>query len=215
VEHLAAWLGSLPKPVGILACNDIRGQQVINACRELGIRVPEEVSVMGIDNDGIICRLCRPTLTSIEPDMEGIGRLAAKLMAAMLAGSPVDLIHQIPPRRIIERQSTDTLVAGHPAVVEAAHMIRNRISTGISVEQLCESMGTSRSTLDNLFIEFLGRSIAGEIKRIRLQYSRNFLLNSNLALGEIAKRCGFSSATYFCRFFKRETGRTPHSFRQQ
>jgi LacI family transcriptional regulator len=212
--ELATWLRSLPKPVGLLACNDIRGQQVINACREAEIRVPEEMAVLGVDNDEIICRLCRPTLSTIEPDVERIGRLAGELIAAQLDGQSVESSYQVPPRRVVERQSSDIVVADHPLVVNAARRIRDRDGAEVSVEQICEAVGTSRSTLDKLFLTHLGRSVAGEMTRIRVQRSQGLLLSSDLPLAEIARRCGFSSATYFCRFFKRIAGQTPDSYRQ-
>jgi LacI family transcriptional regulator len=212
--ELALWLRSLPKPVGLLACNDIRGQQVINACREAEIRVPEEVAVLGVDNDEIICRLCRPTLSAIEPDVKRIGYLAGELIAAQLDGKSVASAYQVPPRRVVERQSADIIVADHPLVVNAARLIRDRDCAEVSVEQICEAVGTSRSTLDGLFRTHLGRSVAGEMTRIRVQRSQGLLLTSDLPLTEIARRCGFSSATYFCRFFKRITGQTPDSYRQ-
>lgn len=211
---LSRWLHALPKPVAILACNDIRGQQVINACREEGIAMPEEVCVLGVDNDKIICRLCRPTLSSIEPDVERIGALAAQLLFDQLAGKPVAASHRVPPRQVVQRQSTDTIVAGHPVVVQAARWIRDPQHAEASVEQICESVGVSRSTLDKLFLAHLGRPVAKEITRIRLQRSEHLLRNTDLSLGQIAQRCGFSSATYFCRFFKRDTGLTPNAYRK-
>jgi LacI family transcriptional regulator len=211
---LAAWLQSLPKPVAILACNDIRGQQVINACREAEIRLPEEVAVLGVDNDEIICRLCRPTLSTIEPDVERIGSLAGELIAAQLAGKPVAPAYQVPPRRVVERRSADTIVADHPLVVAAARQIRDRDCAEVSVAQICEAVGASRSTLDKLFQTHLGRTMAGEITRLRLQRSQGMLSGSDLPLAEIARKCGFSSATYFCRFFKRITRQTPDAYRQ-
>lgn len=211
---LAQWLTWLPKPVAILACNDIRGHQVINACREVGIRVPEEVAVLGVDNDEVICRLCRPTLSSVEPDGEQIGYLAAESIASLLSEKPVPSRRQIAPRGIVQRASTDTVVADHPIVVQAARLIRAQTSSDASVEQICDHIGISRTTLDNLFQMHLGRSVAAEMSRTRLQRSQNLLRHSGLSLAEIAKSCGFSSATYFGRFFKRETGLTPAAYRR-
>ena len=214
-QSLALWLRSLPKPVAILACNDIRGQQLINACREAGIETPEEVAVLGVDDDQIICRLCRPTLSSIEPDTEEIGRLAAQLIASQLEGKRVASHHLVPPRNIVHRKSTDTVAASHPLVLQATRLIREQGFGNASVDQVCEASGVSRSTLDNLFIRNLGRSVSGEITRLRLQRCSNLLRNTDLSLCEIASRCGFSSSTYFCRFFKRNTGITPLSFRKK
>jgi LacI family transcriptional regulator len=211
---LVKWLRALPKPVAILACNDIRGQQVINACREIGIRVPEDAAVLGVDNDEIICRLCRPTLSSIEPDCEQIGYVAAETIAQLLGGRHVPVRRQIPPKGLLQRASTDTIVADHPLVVRAARLIRGQARASASVEQLCEAIGVSRSTLDALFQTHLGRSVAAEISHIRLQRSQNLLKHSRLPLHEIARQSGFSSATYFGRFFKRETGQTPATYRR-
>lgn len=210
--NLGRWLRSLPKPVAILACNDIRGQQVINACREAGIKTPEEVAVLGVDNDEVICRLCRPTLSTVEPDVEAIGYLAAELIEAQMKRKSVDGSYQVPPRRIVERRSTDTVVASHRDVVTAARLIRS--CPGFSVEQICESVGVSRSTLDRLFQDDLGRSVAGEMTRIRIQRCQSLLLNTDQSLAEIARQCGYSSATYLCRFFKRVTTQTPNEYRE-
>jgi LacI family transcriptional regulator len=211
---LAAWLAGLPKPIAVLACNDTRGQQIITACRDLGIAMPSDVSVIGIDNDEILCRLCRPTMTSIAPDSEGIGLLAAEMLSRILAGEAVEpRLYNHPPLRVVERQSTDITTAQHPVVMAASRIIRDRACHGISVEQISDLAGCSRSTLDNLFNKYLGRSVAREITRIRLAHSLRLLENSNLSVEKVARECGFPSATYFCRFFKRETGNTPALFR--
>lgn len=214
--QLEAWLKSLPKPVAILACNDIRGQQVINACREAGLRVPDEVAVLGVDNDELICRLCHPPLSSIDPNVRAIGELAARLLDDMICGRPVAPDHKVPPLRIHERASTDVIAVEDELVQQVLRKIRDRACApgGVSVEQLCEDVGVSRSTLDNRFQLRLGRSVSGEIMRHRLHHARQLLLCGDSTLGEIAARTGFPSATYFCRFFKRETGSTPEGFRR-
>ena len=212
--EFSAWLRDLPKPVAILACNDIRGQQVINACREADIRMPEEVAVLGVDDDQIICRLCRPTLSSIEPDVEKIGHLAAQLIADQLAGKSVATRYLVPPRQVVQRNSTDTVGSDHPLVVQATRIIRDQNHTKASVEQICQATGVSRSTLDKLFMAHLGRTVAEEITRIHLQRGMDLLRHTDLSLAEIARRCGFASATYLCRFFKRSTGQTPIAYRK-
>lgn len=211
---LAAWLTRLPKPVAILACNDIRGQQIITACRDQGISMPSDIAVIGVDNDEILCRLCRPTLTSIAPDNEGIGQVAAGMLERMMEGEPVEArLYNQPPLRIVERESTDITTAQNPVVLTASRLIRDRACRGISVEQVCELVDCSRSTLDNLFKKHLGRPVAQEMLRVRLSRGMRLLENTNLAVEEVARECGFLSSTYFCRFFKRETGTTPAMYR--
>ncbi len=213
---LANWLSRLPKPIAILACNDMRGQQIITACRDLGISMPSDVSVIGVDNDEILCRLCRPTLTSIAPNIEGIGQLAAGMLNRMLDGERAEpQLHKLPPLRIVERQSTDITTAQDPLVLAASRIIRDRACRGISVDQVCELVDCSRSTLDNLFKKHLGRPVAQEMLNIRLNRAMRLLEGSSLAIEEVTRECGFTTATYFCRFFKRETGTTPAQFRAQ
>jgi LacI family transcriptional regulator len=176
--------------------------------------MPTDVSVMGVDNDEILCRLCRPTLSSIAPDTEGIGLMAADLLTRMLDGEQIEpRLFNHPPLRVVERQSTDITTAQDPIVMTASRIIRDRACHGISVDQVCEMAGVSRSTLDNLFKKHLGRPVAREMTRIRLSRGMRLLENSNLTLEEIARKCGFLSATYFCRFFKRESGSTPAQYR--
>lgn len=210
---LARWIRSLPKPVGIIACNDIRALQVINACRGSGIRVPEEVSVIGVDNDEVICSLSRPTLSSVEQDTEAIGGLAASLIDEMLSGKKVPLFHEVCPTGIVERESTDVVVAENPLVIRAARMIRDGVASGITMKELCVALSVSRSKLDNLFSESLGRTPSEEIQRMRMRRCSDLLLNTDLKITEVARRCGFSSVTHLGRFFKRETGVTPLEFR--
>ena len=213
---LLRWLGKLPKPVAIFACNDIRGQQIVNACRELGIELPAQAAVMGVDNDEMICRLCRPKLSSIAPDTWTIGYQAAQAVARMLAGEEAPHCRNTnPPLRVVERESTDTIPSTHPLVVKAGRMIRDRACGGLSVEQISSELDYSRSMLDKLFRQQFGRSISREILRVRLSRCISLLRDSTLSVAEIATRCGFPSSTSLCRFFHRETGQSPAVFRDQ
>lgn len=213
---LRRWLAELPKPVAILACNDVRGQQIVNACREQGVELPAQAAVMGMDNDEVICCLCRPKLTSIAPDTRKIGYLAAQAVARMLAGEGIPFRRNtIPPLRIVERESTDTIPATHPVVVKAGRMIRDRVCRGLSVGQIASELDYSRSMLDKLFRQQFGHSLSREMLRVRLSRSTALLRDSDLPVAEIAVRCGFPTATSFCRFFNRETGQSPAVFRAQ
>lgn len=211
---LREWISQLPRSVAILACNDIRGQQIINACREVGMSVPGDAAVLGIDNDEVICRLSRPTLSSIAQNTEGIGRLAAELLAARLDGGRAPgKTHFIPPLRIVERRSTDTVSADHPTVLAAARIIRDEFARGLSVKELCTRLHCSRSNLDPLFQKHLGRSISGEIDRVRLDHASRLLLDTDHPVADVAAQCGFSSATHFCRHFRSALGCSPGEFK--
>jgi LacI family transcriptional regulator len=140
--------------------------------------------------------------------------MAADMLNRMLDGERVEPgLHNLPPLRIVERQSTDITTAEDPFVLTASRIIRDRACHGISVEQICDLMDCSRSTLDNLFKKHLGRPVAQEMLKVRLNKGMRLLENSELAIVEVAKECGFTSATYFCRFFKREAGMTPAAYR--
>jgi LacI family transcriptional regulator len=212
--ELQVWLAGLPKPIAVFACNDVRGQQIINACRESEIDVPGAVAVMGVDNDDMLCELSRPSLSSIEPDTHRIGRAAAELLVQLLAGRRVvPEVVNIPPLRVVERQSTDIVIVDNPVVLRAIRIIRNEACLHLSITQLCDRLGCSRTTLDFLFLKHLGRTASREIILVRLNRAASLLTDTTRPLNEIAIAIGFPSTAYFCRFFKRETGQTASSFR--
>ena len=213
-SDLCAWLAGLPKPVAVFACNDVRGQQIINACRESGIDVPGAVAVMGVDNDEMLCELSRPSISSIEPDTCRIGREAAELLARLLAGCRSEAkVINIPPVRVVERQSTDVVPVEAPLVVRAARLLRERGCSGLTVEELCVKVGRARATLDKHFRSHLGHTVAAELTRIRLNRAIELLRDTDQPMDQIAERCGLPSMAYLCRFIKRETGKTPGQFR--
>lgn len=218
-KDLTRWLRKLPKPVAILACNDIRGQQLLNACRDNGFKAPEEVAVLGLDNDPILCEMSHPTLSSIEPDTAMIGRLAAETLDRMMARrysrrAPDPLRLSIPPRRIVERQSTDVVPDDHPVIAQATRLIRDGACGGLTVALLCEKVGFGRTHLDTLFRNRLGRTVSREMSRTRLNHARRLLLDTRLPLSEVARQSGFLTLPHFCRVLRRETGMPPSQFRK-
>jgi len=220
-KDIAAWLKKLPKPIAILACNDIRGQQILNACRNHGIQSPEEVAVLGTDNDALICEMSHPTLSSIVPDTAEIGRLAAGTLDVLMEGRkhpgriPKPELFLVPPLRIVERQSTESVPDSHPVIAAATRFIRDGACEGVTVEGVCEATGFGRTHLDTLFKERLGRTVSREILRIRLNRSRRLLLETDLPLALVAKRAGFLTLPHFCRVFKREHRLSPSLFRRE
>lgn len=213
-RSLIQWLKKRPRPLAVLACNDVRAQQVLNACREHGIRVPEEVAVMGVDNDNVLCNLCDPPLTSIEPDTERIGHEAAALLARLMAGeTAVPMANSIPPLRLVERTSTDVIAMQDPVMVQAIRFIRNEVGNGIAVKDVLSHVNRSRTALEQRFQQQLQTSVYAEILRRRMERVTTLLRETNLPVIEVARKSGFATAAHLCRLFRQHFHTTPTEFR--
>lgn len=213
-QRLTQWLRSLEYPVGVFASYDIKAQQVLDGCRELGLAVPEQVAVLGVDNDPLLCNLCTPSLSSIMPDTLQTGALAAELLDRMLRGEHVPpQAYLIPPLGIVTRHSTDILAIEDPEVAAALRCIRERSREGIDVSDLLREIPVSRRVLEAKFRKLVGRTPHAEIMRVRLQRVRQLLVETDLAIGEIAARSGFRHAEYLTVVFRRELGTTPTDYR--
>lgn len=215
-RKIARWLQQQPRPLAVLACNDVRAQQVLNACREHGLRVPDQIAVMGVDNDDVLCALCEPPLSSIEPDTERLGFEAAKLLAGMMhgnCGAPGKT--QIPPARLIERVSTDTVAIADPITVRAVRFIRDNIGRGIAAKDVITHVQRSRTDLEQRFRRALKCSIRDEILRCRLERVCALLRQTKLSLNEIVQHTGFSSAAHVCRLFQQRYQMSPTDYRKQ
>lgn len=213
-KAIAAWLRKQPHPLALFACNDVCGQQVLNACREHDIKVPDEVAVMGVDNDDVLCSLCEPSLSSVEPDTERLGTEAAAFLDALMAGEHVknDLV-QIPPLRVVERASTDVVAIEDPITVQAVRFIRDHVDDKISVKDVLADVGRSRTDLEQRFRRGLKTSVRVEIIRRRLDRVCSLLHQTNLSLEEIGRRTGFSTTAHLCRLFQNHLGQTPTQYR--
>jgi LacI family transcriptional regulator len=213
-KTLAAWLRKQPRPLALFACNDVCAQQVLNICREHGINVPEEVAVLGVDNDDVLCHLCEPPLTSIEPDTERLGYEAAALLDRMMRGTKPKLeMTQIPPLRVVERASTDVVAIGDPITAQAVRFIRDHVDDGISVKDVQASVGRSRTDLEQRFRRWLKTSVHGEIIRRRMDRVCSLLRQTDLHLNEITRCAGFSTTAHLCRLFRGRLGQTPIQYR--
>jgi LacI family transcriptional regulator len=213
-KAIGNWLNKQPRPLGLFACNDIRAQQVLNACREYQIKVPEEVSVIGVDNDDVLCNLCEPPLTSIEPDTERIGYEAAALLDRMMNGQRAKPgITQIAPARIIERTSTDVVPIEDPITVQAVRFIRDHVNDGIAVKDVLAHLGRSRSDLEQRFRRWLKTSVRGEIQRRRMDRACRLLQQTDLNLSRVADGAGFATAAHLCRLFQQHFRQTPTQYR--
>lgn len=213
---IANWLRKQPRPLALFACNDVCGQQVLNACREHDIKVPDEVAVLGVDNDDVLCNLCEPPLSSIEPNTERLGMEAAQLLAAMMEGKKIrGGLVQIPPLRVVERASTDVVAIEDPITVQAVRFIRDHVSDGISVKDVLASVNRSRTDLELRFRRWLKSSLRDEIIRRRLDRACALLRQTDLGLDAIATQTGCSTTSHFCRLFQTRFGQTPSEYRHE
>ena len=215
-EHaVAAWLRKLPHPLALVACNDICGQQVLNACREHGINVPGQVAVMGVDDDEVLCTISEPPISSIKPDAERLGSEAAALLDAMMKRKRVNPgLVQIPPLWIVERASTDVVAIEDPVTVQALRYIRSHVAEGVNVKDVLTHVGCSRTDLGVRFRHWLKTSVRTEIVRLRLDRACSLLRQTNLGLAEIARQSGFRDAPTFCRLFRKRLKHTPTDYRR-
>jgi LacI family transcriptional regulator len=211
---LAAWIRSLPTPIGLLACNDDRGREVLEACRLANLHVPEDVAVLGIDNDEVFCDLSNPPLSSVALNGETAGYRAAELLDAMMAGhSRKRQRIMVEATGVVTRRSTEVVAVSEPDVVAALQYIRREQGRGISVLSVANEVAVSRRSLEKRFRETIGRTILEEIQLVRLERSKRLLLETTYPISRIAEMSGFGSTGYFIQFFQSRVGETPRKFR--
>ena len=214
-RELTGWIERLPKPVGLMACNDVRARHVLEACRTLGLRVPHDVAVLGVDNDEMICGLTDPPLSSVDQSARRIGYEAAVLLDRLMEASPADVPRRIvvPPSGVIARSSTDTMATTEEIVVRTLERLRENPWRKPDIDDLAAEACVSRSTLETRFKAVVGRSIHEEFVRLRLAGLRRLVVDTELPLKAIAVRTGFPSVQYMTTFLHRHTGLTPARLR--
>ena len=215
-ERLEEWLSSLEPPTGLFVCNDIRGQQVLRACKRLGKRIPDDLGVIGVDDDDTICPLCDPPLSSVEPDAEKVGYVAASLLDSMMQGQVVvDSICFIPPKGVTQRLSTQVEAVEDRDVAEVCHFIREHACNGIDVSDLIALTSLSRRQLERRFRAALGRTPHEELTAARIARIKQLLIETDLPLEQLAPIAGYSHKESLAAVFKRETGTTPGEYRRK
>jgi LacI family transcriptional regulator len=215
-RRLRVWLESLPKPVGLMAANDKAARQVLEVCRADGIRVPEDIAVVGVDNDEMLCRLSTPPLSSVEQGAERIGFQAATLLDRMMSGrSPRRRKYVIPPEGLVVRRSSDIIAIDDEDLVAALALIRDQACGGIKVHDVARAAAISRSQLDRRFKDVVGRTIHDEIRRVRLEQARRLLAETSLPLKQVAFRCGFRTVQHLTTLFRQCVGVAPGAYRRE
>jgi LacI family transcriptional regulator len=211
-----AWLRSLPKPIGIIAVTDARARQMLQACAIAGIAVPDQVALIGIDNDPMVRMLTRVPLSSVIQGAQEIGRTAAHLLDQMLHGVRLgDTRILVPPSGINVFASSQHQASKHPEVMRARHFIRQYACQGIKAHQVAEYVGVSGSSLEAYFREELGCSVHDMILRFKLEAAKAGLESGGRSTADVALACGFTTTQYMHLVFKRELGCTPRAYRER
>src|SRR6266852_4621631 len=215
-RSMARWIRSLPKPVGVMTCNDSRGLQVLRACVSIGLAVPDQVAVIGAGNDDCVCSLCHPPLSSVDLAPETIGYEAAALLDRMMARRrpPAQEIY-VPPRGIVTRLSTDVLATPDPAVSKAVGFIRSHACDHILVGDVLEHVKLSRSALEPKIKQVIGRTIHQQICRVQIERAKVLIATTDLPTKQIAAQTGFRYVQYLTRVFRKTTGLTPAVYRKR
>lgn len=215
LKRVTDWLRSLPKPCALMVASDQFGPLAMKASESAGISVPEEISLVGVDNDRSFCELCRPQLSSVEPGHAQIGYEAARLLEARLSGRRLhDQLVETPPLTFHVRESSDTMAVSDPALVKAMQAIRREACQGLSIDQVASEAGVSRSVLQRRFKEQLGRTAGEIILSVKLQRARDMLAFTRLPVVEVAERSGFNYQEYLNYIFRRHLGTTPVQYRK-
>lgn len=215
-EDLAAWVRGLPKPIGIMVNHDTQGIQLLDACRRAGVRVPDDVAVVSIDNDPVLCEIAAVPLSSLDQQVQRVGFQAAELLDRMMQGEKVvSKNYSTEPGEVIVRQSSDMIAVDDINLAKAIRFVRENACTLGGVEDVARASGLSRRALEKKFAEKIGRSPLEEIQMGRFQRVKQLLLETDYTLAKIAELSGFQYQEYLVRFFRQRTGMTPGMFRRQ
>ncbi|MGH7976596.1 MAG: substrate-binding domain-containing protein [Limisphaerales bacterium] len=214
-HKMAAWLQSLPKPVGLMACNDDCGQQVIEACRLANLTVPDSVGVLGADNDEVVCGLSDPPMSSVSINFERAGYEAALVLFRLLRGKwQVPLKIAVPATHVVARRSTDFMAVTDPHVSKALQFIRDHARENMMVLDISRAAGLSRRALEIKFRREIGCSIHEYVRRVRTDQIIRLLVETDLPVGQIAESLGFSDVQHFARYFRAGKQMSPLAYRR-
>jgi LacI family transcriptional regulator len=214
-RRVTRWLASLPHPVAILAVDAHHAHQIAEICHFAEVRVPDDVAILAGDSDDLLCEVSTPPLSAVSMASERIGYQAAELLAALIAGAkPPKAPLLVQPHDVVCRHSTDVLSIDDPTIVQALRYIQDHAHHGIGVDDILREVAISRRSLEIQFRNYLERSPAEEIRRVRLERGRTLLGKREMSITEVAMASGFSNATRFGIAFRKQYGSTPRSFRK-
>ena len=212
--RLKRWLQALPRPVALMAANDELGEQVIELCKEAGLRVPDECAVVGVDNDPVVCGLCDPPLSSVKIQFHQAGYRAAAMLDRLMNGrTPAAWSITAAAANLVERQSTNIIAVEDPAVAKALRFIHDHARGPVPVADIARASGVSRRVLEQRFRQTMDRSILQQHHEARAEHIARLLLQTNLSLAQIAEQCAFAELPHFTRFFRALRGQPPSAYR--
>lgn len=210
-DRFSTDLAALPRPVGIFAYNDITAAKALSELHALGVQVPEQAAVIGVDNDPDICENTHPPLSSVDPDFEAAGRMAVEVLSAALSGRRRIPILKFGVSGVVERRSTQSGKTGSRMVSEAREILRRRYGERLSLELIAGELNISPRLLSLRFREITGGTVHAELEEIRLAAARRMLKSRTLPVKAVASDCGFPSLENFYRRYRRRYGTTPRS----
>ena len=215
-NRLTEWVMRVAKPVGVMGCVDESCRQVAEVCRRVRVPVPEQVALVGVDNEEVICEIYDPPLSSVDHGPRRVGYEACALLDRLMAGhAPPREPVLVPPTGLVARRSSDVLAVDDPDLAKAIRFIRDHADEPIRVDDVVASVPLSRRVLERRFRQGLGRSPAQEIRRVRLRIAKKLLVETDLPIAQVAAASGFTSAVHFSLRFPRETGLSPSRYRKR
>jgi LacI family transcriptional regulator len=214
-DSLAEPLKALPASTGLFVFNDEWAHQVVRIARSLGIAIPRDVAVVGVDNDEMASAFAPAPLTSVDPDFEAVGYEAAVWLDRMFEGeAPPEAPIRMPPRGLIERGSSDYPAQADELAVQAARLIRRRACDGLTVEQIPDFLPATYWTINRRFQAAFGRTLHEQIIATRLDEAARLLRTTRLPVIEVCERVGFGNVKHFSTVFRRRVGQSPASYRR-
>lgn len=215
IEEFRNKLKGLPRPMAVMAANDVNALEVIRTCLDRGYTVPHEFAVVGVDDNETMCDYAQVPLTSVRPDYDRQGYEAAALLDRLMKGEPrPKRPHIIPLEKVTVRRSTDTLVIPDPDVSKALRFLRDRYREPINVSAVGEELGRGLRRVQIEFRKQMGRTMAEELARLRTDFAKRLLAEKRTKIEVVAANCGFSSRFHFIRAFQRATGKSPSAYRR-
>jgi LacI family transcriptional regulator len=214
---LIKWLKSLPRPVGIFCIDDTASHDLAAACLDAEISVPDEVAIIGVNNDDLLCEGAWPPLSSVQTDYQRIGHTAARLLDVLIGGGKITTdkrLTMLPPIGVAGRASTDVLAVDEPQLAAAVRFIREHACDPCSVSHVLAEVPVGRRWLERQFIQKLGRTPHDEINHVRMETAQKLLLHRETTITQVAERCGFSTVQSFNRAFQQTAHESPAAFRR-